>query len=105
LTGKKPAFQNGHFCFDRVNRLYVSSFVQILVFTPTVDPSFRRGSDDTKRVDKLQEVHKTPTYRPMGLIRQRNKGSGEGGESESHSTGRFLQFFNKNNAISGIFEL
>jgi len=37
----------------------------------------------------------------MGLIRQRDKGAG----GEYLSTRRFLQFFNKNNAVLGIFEL
>jgi len=47
----------------------VGNFVQLLVFRVIVDPSVRRGSDGPREVKKLQKVHKTPTYRPMGLIR------------------------------------
>jgi len=40
----------------------------------------------------------------MGLIRQKNKGSGPLG-ADTPALGAFLRFFNENNAISGIFEL
>jgi len=57
---------------------YVGNFVQILVFRLTVDPNVRRGSSGPRKVKKFQEMHETHTYRSMGLIRQRDEGSGGG---------------------------
>jgi len=52
---------------------YVGNFGKILVFRPIVDPRVRRSSDSPRRVKKLQEMHETPTYRPIGLICQRDE--------------------------------
>jgi len=72
---------------------YVSSvgnFVQLLLFRLIVDASVRRGSDSPREVKKiLQKVHETPTYRPMGLIRERDERSVSG----YPNTGRIFTIF------------
>jgi len=80
---------------------YVGNFVQILVFRPTVDRNVRRGSDGQgglKNPGGARDSYLPPygTNPPEGCAR-----SGGG----SPSAERFLRFFNKNNAISGLFEL
>jgi len=42
-----------------------------------------------ERLKNFQKVHETPTYRPMGLIRQRDEGSGSGYPSD----GRIFTIF------------
>jgi len=90
-------------CLYTVYSCYVGNFVQILVFRPAVDPNVRKGSGGPRKVKKFQEMHETHTYRPMGLIRQRNKGSGA---ADPQRRAIFL-FFNKNKQFpaSLCFEL